>query len=159
MNSTINERIVKLIETLKMSNNAFAKSIDKSSTAINYISDGKGKPSYDVLESIFKRYPQVSRDWLLMGEGEMFRTSAPVNKPVDGGDFGERVLMEVRRLFEEELKEKNAQIASLSRMLEMTLGKSKGVSSSQVVSQGIRNTPFQVIQGAELGWVFKKFGS
>ena len=69
------ERFKQMLDALKISNNAFAKSIGKTSTTINYIVDGRNKPSFDVLEAIFEKYPQLSRDWLLMGEGDMFRES------------------------------------------------------------------------------------
>ncbi|WP_375445788.1 helix-turn-helix domain-containing protein [uncultured Fibrella sp.] len=147
METTINQRIGQLITAMKMSHNAFAKSINKASTTINYIVDGKGKPSYDVLEGILEVYPEVSPDWLMKGQGEMFRKAEPVttNKSVDGGAFGEAVLGrvqagfdEMRRIFEEELRAKNQQIAFLQRMLEAMPGKSNDVTPDR---SEIRNHP------------------
>ena len=161
MEATINGRLVELIKALKMSNLAFAKSIDKSSSTINYISDGKGKPSYDVLESIFTVYPNVSRDWLLMGEGEMFRKSAS-NSNTSGDNYLQDYLSRLETQFKGLLAEKQSIIEDLKSVIQYQkelLGKPEGVPSSQIVSQGIRTTPLQITHGAELGRVFKKFGS
>jgi DNA-binding Xre family transcriptional regulator len=70
--STINSRVGALIKTLKMSNNAFAKSIGKTSSTINFIVDGRSKPGFEVLEAICEVYMAVNPIWLLRGEGEMF---------------------------------------------------------------------------------------
>lgn len=79
MEKTINTRIKELIAYLKTSNNAFAKSISKTSTTINQITMGKSKPGFEVLEAICETYPAVNPTWLLRGEGEMYLTSESVS--------------------------------------------------------------------------------
>ena len=78
MESTINSRIEELLGVMKMSKNAFAKSIDKTASTINQIVAGKTKPSFEVLEAICEVYQDVSPSWLLTGIGEMFKKGTTV---------------------------------------------------------------------------------
>lgn len=71
MENSVNVRISKLIATLKMSNNAFAKSLAKTSTTINQIVAGRNKPGFEVLDAICEVF-NVNPSWLMRGEGEMF---------------------------------------------------------------------------------------
>jgi len=76
----ISKRFETMIASLEMNNNSFALSIGRSPSNIKPIIDGKSKPGYDMLESIFKKYPQINRDWLLMGEGQIFRNQKNTDK-------------------------------------------------------------------------------
>lgn len=67
----INLRIIELIETLKVSPNAFAKALEVSSATIYNIIKGKNKPGYDLLLSIVFKY-DVKWKWLMVGEDEIF---------------------------------------------------------------------------------------
>lgn len=73
MTTTIGERFAQLIESLGMNENSFAKSIDKSRSMIGFVVSGKSKPGFEFLEVVCKKFPRVSRDWLITGEGEMFK--------------------------------------------------------------------------------------
>jgi hypothetical protein len=73
MGTTISQRFEALIKALKMNNNSFANSIGKTSTMIKFIIDGKSKPGFDLLEQVLLTYPNVNSEWLLKGEGEMFK--------------------------------------------------------------------------------------
>jgi len=83
MGTTINDRFVTLIKAVNMNISSFAKSIDKAYTSVEAICKGKTRPSYDLLESVFVHYPQLSRDWLVMGDGEMFRVEPSHTGPSD----------------------------------------------------------------------------
>ena len=76
----ISKRFEAMIASLEMNNNSFALSIGRSPSNIKPIIDGKSKPGYDMLEAIFKKYPQINRDWLLMGEGQIFRNQKNASK-------------------------------------------------------------------------------
>ena len=79
MENNIHLRLGELVKTLKMSTNAFAKSINKSQSGISIAIEGKTKPSFDVLDSICEIH-NVNPTWLLTGEGEMFKTTSPVTQ-------------------------------------------------------------------------------
>ena len=64
-----------LIQQLGMSKNAFAMSLDKTATVIQHLVDESNKPGYDLICKVFEVYPNVSKDWLLLGDGPMLLTS------------------------------------------------------------------------------------
>ncbi|MBO0951087.1 helix-turn-helix domain-containing protein [Fibrella forsythiae] len=131
----INERVAQLVKALGHTPTSFGKKIGKAQSSVAVIVDGRSKPGFEFLELVCTYFPEVSRDWLMVGEGEMFRQAiTQTNKASDGGSFGAEVLgrvqagfEEMRRVFEGQLSAKDQQIASLQRMLEATLGKSNDV--------------------------------
>ena len=70
---SILDRIRKIISDLNLSDSAFAKSLDIPQATFSnmFLRQSEPKPSW--LQAIVKKY-NVSPDWLLTGEGEMFRT-------------------------------------------------------------------------------------
>ena len=68
---TIGRRFTQLIQHLGVSKNAFAQSLDKTATVIQHLVDERNKPGYDLLCKVFEVYPDVSKDWLLLGKGPM----------------------------------------------------------------------------------------
>ena len=68
---TIGQRFIQLIQQLGLSKNAFAQSLDRTATVIQHLVDERNKPGYDLLCRVFEVYPNVSKDWLLLGKGPM----------------------------------------------------------------------------------------
>jgi plasmid maintenance system antidote protein VapI len=73
--TSIGQRFTQLIQQLGMSKNAFAQSLDKTATVIQHLVDERNKPGFDLMCKVFEVYPNVSRDWLLLGNGPMLLTS------------------------------------------------------------------------------------
>jgi plasmid maintenance system antidote protein VapI len=73
---SIGQRFTQLIQHLGLSKNAFAQSLDKTATVIQHLVDERNKPGYDLLCKVFETYPNVSKDWLLLGQGPMMATDA-----------------------------------------------------------------------------------
>ncbi|AYQ31406.1 helix-turn-helix transcriptional regulator [Runella sp. SP2] len=118
MENNIAERFKVLIKELGKSNHSFALSIAKNSTTISNIVDGKSKPGYELLETIFQVYPQVSRDWLLMGEGTIFRSSENV---VRSGEYLQEYLQKLESNFERlnrQIEVKDQQIAQKDKQID-----------------------------------------
>ncbi|MGI4733828.1 MAG: hypothetical protein ACRYG7_01470 [Janthinobacterium lividum] len=68
---SIGQRFTQLIQQLGLSKNAFAMSLDKTATVIQHLVDERNKPGYDLICKVFEVYPNVSKDWLLLGQGPM----------------------------------------------------------------------------------------
>jgi hypothetical protein len=79
--TSIGQRFTQLIQQLGMSKNAFAQSLDKTATVIQHLVDERNKPGYDLICKVFEVYPNVSKDWLLLGDGPMLRPEATVEPP------------------------------------------------------------------------------
>ncbi|WP_288425887.1 helix-turn-helix transcriptional regulator [uncultured Spirosoma sp.] len=139
---SINERVSSLIKATGLSTNAFAKKLGKPQSSVAVIADGRSKPGFELLELICSTYPDVSRDWLLMGEGEMYRKDNPAN-PAEGDYLKEHIVNleeSFRRLserFDSELLAKNQQIAGLQRTVDALVGKSEGVTLSPLSPEEI----------------------
>ncbi len=69
---SINERIIKLTEILKVNQTQLAIICDVSKQAISAILKSETKPSLKVIENIVRKYPLLNSRWLLTGEGEVF---------------------------------------------------------------------------------------
>ena len=121
---TIGERIESLIKTLNKNAYNFGKSIDKPNTTIANIITNKSKPGSEILEAILSKYPQVNPEWLITGEGEMFKQEKK-RDAVDSGYLIEYItkLEENFNRLSEQLTVKDQQI---NKMLDL-LGKPSDV--------------------------------
>lgn len=90
MESTITERISTIIKTSKMNINSFSQAIGVSQSTINGMFKAGTEPSYKTILAILNTFPLLSAEWLLRGEGEMFKgenvstTSGNGNNVVNG---------------------------------------------------------------------------
>ena len=69
---TLKERLIEFIDSKGMSRRSFLLSCGFSESYLNNISKGI---SYDAIEKIKSKYPELSMPWLVLGEGEMLRES------------------------------------------------------------------------------------
>lgn len=70
----INDRISDLIGELHTNPNSFADNIGvKSPVIYNIIKGRRSKPSFDVLQKILMAYEAINANWLLKGEGEIWK--------------------------------------------------------------------------------------
>jgi len=68
-------RIQRLIGSENLSPTKFADIIGVQRSAISHILSGRNKPSFDLIQKILTKFPRVSSEWLLMGRGEMYKTT------------------------------------------------------------------------------------
>ncbi|TVT38988.1 hypothetical protein FNT36_15055 [Hymenobacter setariae] len=81
--TSVGQRFSQLIQQLGMSKNAFAMSLDKTATVIQHLVDERNKPGFDLMCKVFEVYPNVSKDWLLLGKEPMLLDdAADVSKDV-----------------------------------------------------------------------------
>lgn len=66
------ERLLQLIEALGLSKSEFERVCGLSNGYINSIRNSLGSKG---MNQILEKYPQVSKSWLMFGEGEMFETN------------------------------------------------------------------------------------
>jgi hypothetical protein len=77
---TIDRRFAQLIQQFGLTKNSFAISLGKTASVVQHLIDGRNKPGYDLLCKVFEVYPNVSRDWLLLGRGPMLVGGEPIAK-------------------------------------------------------------------------------
>jgi len=118
MENTINQRIDTLISALNKNHKTFAESLGKAPTIIYNVVSGRNKPGYDLLELICEKYSNVSRDWLLMGEGDIFREAKEEPRP-DGYLQEHLVKLEENfRRLNQQIEVKDQQIAAKDKQIE-----------------------------------------
>lgn len=77
------DRIKKLIEIKGLTPSAFARLIEINRSGLTHIFSGRNMPSLDLVSKTLQAFPDISSDWLLFGQGEMFRAEevTPVDSP------------------------------------------------------------------------------
>lgn len=70
---TINERLNKLIKGLQMNTNSFSKAAGVSEATTRTYTVRGSKPNSDYLEAVFRAFANINAEWLLTGEGGMFK--------------------------------------------------------------------------------------
>ena len=68
------ERIEHLIHELKLSARQFAEEIHVQPGTISNMMSGRNNPSLEVMKRIMLRYPTLNPEWLIVGNGKMWRT-------------------------------------------------------------------------------------
>lgn len=90
----INERISNLIGALDSNPNSFADEIGVTSPVIyNIIRGRRSKPSYEVLQKILMAYTTLNANWLLRGEGDIWKEEEDKSYALDQGysSIGKRI--------------------------------------------------------------------
>lgn len=65
---SIQERLHKVIDDLKMSPSVFADRIGVQRSNLSHVLSGRNKPGLDFLEKIINHFPQINAHWLLTGK-------------------------------------------------------------------------------------------
>lgn len=69
------ERIRQIMEQCGMSQQDFSVKLGISPASLSSIFTGRTNPTNNHVMAIHKAFPQISVDWLMFGEGEMYTTS------------------------------------------------------------------------------------
>ena len=75
------DRLFQLIESLNLSNVQFADSIGIERSTLSHIKTERSKPSLELVHKIVKQYPEVSLEWLILGEGSMKHHTGDSHEP------------------------------------------------------------------------------
>lgn len=86
METTLKERLIKYLKTKRIGQNKFESMAGISN---GYISHLKSSPSAELLMRILNAAPDLNRNWLLTGEGEMLIKSSPVRDVVSDVPYGD----------------------------------------------------------------------
>jgi transcriptional regulator with XRE-family HTH domain len=71
----MNKRIEKLLAEIDMSPSLFADAIGVQRATISHILSGRNNPSLDLVQKVLSRFPELNPDWILSGNGDMWRES------------------------------------------------------------------------------------
>jgi transcriptional regulator with XRE-family HTH domain len=68
------EKLLNLMKAEQLTASKLAELLGIQPSGISHIIGGRNKPSFDLVQKILRRFPQVNPDWLLLDQGEMYRT-------------------------------------------------------------------------------------
>ena len=89
------EKLLNLMKTEQLTASKLAELLGIQPSGISHILGGRNKPSFDLVQKILRRFPQINPDWLLLDRGEMYRaisvdTASPSQEsPTNSADAAE----------------------------------------------------------------------
>jgi transcriptional regulator with XRE-family HTH domain len=115
----IGKRFMDVFAYSGLSRLEFAERLKISPAVLSHISSGRNQPSLDLILALRRAYPEISLDWLLLGNGNMKRGQADnrelFSSPVTT-EPGPEPLPESPRLPAPTLQEKNAPIGQETKV-------------------------------------------
>ena len=75
----INDRFTKILEYSGFTASEFADEIDVQRSSISHIISGRNKPSLEFIVKIKNRFPEISWDWIILGQGEMLQNDSALS--------------------------------------------------------------------------------
>ena len=117
------EKLLKLMETEKLTASRLAELLGIRSSGISHIISERNKPSYDLLQKILRRFPNINPDWLLLDSDQMYRTDIPSTVASSGNQTSNG--LDIFSAHDEVSKSYNAEIG------DSTPTQSGGVSSAE----------------------------
>ncbi len=73
-------RILLLLKEKNISVSQFADLIEVQRSSMSHIISGRNKPSLDFILKIFSKFPEINVNWLLFGEGELYKNNHKTEK-------------------------------------------------------------------------------
>jgi transcriptional regulator with XRE-family HTH domain len=142
MEKAVTERIKCLMGEFGDNKNSLSVKIGMASSTFGRYVNGENKPTVSLLQSILSQYSEVSADWLLMGEGDMYKKTTEL-PPVDVSSEESiehsaevaRLVREKNELIDanEELREENKMLRAQLEVLKDVLRSSLGSDAAQKV--------------------------
>lgn len=70
----MHEKLPLLMKSEGLTSSRLAELLGIQPSGISHLLSGRNKPSYDLLQKILRRFPNVNPDWLLLDDENMYRT-------------------------------------------------------------------------------------
>ncbi|MGQ1786676.1 MULTISPECIES: helix-turn-helix domain-containing protein [unclassified Saccharicrinis] len=73
------QRLQTLLATEKLASSKFADIVGVNRSSISHLLSGRNNPSLEFLQKVLVKFPHINPDWLLLGQGAMYRNSTNNN--------------------------------------------------------------------------------
>ncbi len=74
----MHEKLPLLMKSEGLTSSRLAELLGIQPSGISHLISGRNKPSYDLLQKILRRFPNINPDWLLLDSEDMYRTKSNV---------------------------------------------------------------------------------
>ena len=71
------QRLQTLLFTEKLASSKFADIVGVNRSSISHLLSGRNNPGLDFLQKVLVKFPHINPDWLMLGQGSMYRNSKP----------------------------------------------------------------------------------
>lgn len=78
------DRILQFLNKEKITATRLADQIGVQRSSISHILSGRNKPSFDFIEKLLNKYPDLNAEWLLLNKGDMYKGEDLVKEKVSG---------------------------------------------------------------------------
>jgi len=75
------DRIRQIIDSEELTQSEFAQRVGVQRSNISHILSGRNKPSVDFLQKLLSNFTHINIDWILTGEGTMYKEDFTEDKP------------------------------------------------------------------------------
>ena len=113
----LNKRIIEVMVRTEHSKSSFATALGVSLPLITHITTGRNKPGMDIIQKLLAHFEQISPDWLLLGNGEMYRQQAKqtdftpviaqleaISKEIEDIQASQQTIVQYHRILFDEIK-------------------------------------------------------
>lgn len=70
------DRLMKIITSEGLTSSMLADEMGIQRSGISHILSGRNYPSFDFLQKLLTRFPKLNAEWLILGQGSMYKTTA-----------------------------------------------------------------------------------
>lgn len=77
----MNTRLQRFLNERHITQSQFAQTLGVTNASISHIISGRNKPGYDFIVSVAQHYPELNIEWLLLGEGPMYKNDIASQAP------------------------------------------------------------------------------
>lgn len=81
----MDKRLQQFLDAENISQAQLADTLGVARASVSHILSGRNRPGFDFLEGMALHYPGISMDWLLTGNGRMYKDSA--GAPAENREF------------------------------------------------------------------------
>ena len=81
------DRIRQIMESQHMTQQVFSEYIGVAAATLSSIFNGRTRPTLNIVESIKKKIPNISTDWLMFGFGDMYLPDSNATSDSNEGDL------------------------------------------------------------------------
>jgi transcriptional regulator with XRE-family HTH domain len=73
----LQDQIKEILSREHLSSSQFADKIGVQRSSISHVLSGRNKPGFDFIHKVLKAFPEINGDWLITGDGEMYKRKFP----------------------------------------------------------------------------------
>ncbi len=75
------DKIVQLMKSEGLTSSRLAEILEIQPSGVSHLVSGRNKPSFELLQKILRRFPEINPYWLMLDETKMYLDTKPTTSP------------------------------------------------------------------------------